>query len=73
MQSSTAHSEREWILIGMAESCAAKGFEETTVADICAAAGVSAESFGQVFADKGECLGAAGDGVVRGGGLAADR
>jgi AcrR family transcriptional regulator len=59
-----AHSEREWILIGMAECCVAKGYEETTVADVCAAAGVSRESFGRAFAGKDECLGAAMEAVV---------
>lgn len=64
VESLTAHSEREWILIGMAECCAAKGYEETTVADICAAAGVSRESFGRIFASKSECLGAAMESIV---------
>lgn len=54
-----SHSEREWILIGMAECCAARGFEVTTAEEVCAAAGVSRESFDQLFADKGECVGAA--------------
>jgi AcrR family transcriptional regulator len=60
-----AHSEREWILIGMAECCAAKGYEATTVADVCDAAGVSRRSFGRVFADKDECLGATMESIVR--------
>jgi AcrR family transcriptional regulator len=59
-----SHSEREWILIGMAECCAAKGYEETTVADVCAAAGVSRESFERIFAGKDECLGAAMESIV---------
>lgn len=60
----TAHSEREWILIGIAECCAARGYEATSVDDICAAAGVSRESFDTLFADKGECLGAAMESIV---------
>lgn len=64
VEPAATHSEREWILIGMAGSCAAKGFEETTVADICAAAGVSRESFERVFADTDECLGAAMESLV---------
>jgi AcrR family transcriptional regulator len=58
-----AHSEREWILIGIAECCAAKGYEATTVDDICAGAGVSKRSFDALFADKGECLGAAAESI----------
>ena len=49
----------------MAESCAAKGFEATTVDDVCAAAGVSLEDFEAAFADKGECLGAAMESFVQ--------
>jgi AcrR family transcriptional regulator len=64
MEPLVAHSEREWILIGIAESCAAKGFEKTTVADVCAAAGVSTESFDRAFTDKEECLGAAMESLV---------
>ena len=59
MKPAVAHSERGWILIGMAECCAAKGYEATTTGDICAEAGVSPTSFEELFADKGECLGAA--------------
>jgi AcrR family transcriptional regulator len=59
MESLAAHSEREWILIGMVESCAARGFEQTSVADVCAAAGVEPASFEELFAGKDECLAAA--------------
>ena len=59
MEPLTAHSEREWILIGIVESCAARGYEATTVDDICAAAGVSRQSFERAFAGVGECAGAA--------------
>jgi AcrR family transcriptional regulator len=64
MEPSVAHSEREWILIGIVECCAAKGYEATTVDDVCAAAGVSRESFDRVFASKDECLGAAMESAV---------
>ena len=60
----TAHSEREWILIGIAECCAARGLEQTSIEDVCAAAGVSRESFDASFADTGECLGAAMESIV---------
>jgi len=48
----------------MAECCAAKGYEAAAVDDVCAASGVSRESFERVFADKGECLGAAMESIV---------
>lgn len=38
-----------WILIGMAESCAAQGYEGTSVEDACAAAGVTRECFDRAF------------------------
>jgi AcrR family transcriptional regulator len=50
--------ERDWILIGMAESCAARGYEATSVDDVCAAAGVTRDCFERTFASKAECLGA---------------
>jgi AcrR family transcriptional regulator len=59
MEPLAAHSEREWILIGMAESCAARGYERTSVDDVCAAAGVERGSFDELFADKADCLAAA--------------
>jgi AcrR family transcriptional regulator len=64
MQPLLTHSEREWILIGMAECCAGKGYEQTTADDICAAAGISSDSFARVFADKRECLDATMEAVV---------
>lgn len=59
MEPLAAHSEREWILIGMAESCAARGYERTSVADVCAAAGVEHASFEALFEGKENCLAAA--------------
>lgn len=58
MEPVTAHSEREWILVGMAERCAALGYEATSVDDVCEAAGVPRESFDDLFSDKGDCLAA---------------
>lgn len=57
-------SEREWVLLGMTESCAERGYEATTVADVCAAAGVSEPLFHELFAGKEECLGAAMEWLV---------
>lgn len=54
-----AHAEREWILLGMAESCAVRGYERTGVEEVCAAAGVERASFEELFAGTGECLAAA--------------
>jgi AcrR family transcriptional regulator len=51
-----AHSQRERILMAMAEACAAKGFGATTIADICEPAGVSRATFYELFKDKEDCL-----------------
>lgn len=59
MERSAIQPQREWIAIGMAECCASRGFEETSVVDVCAAAGVTREVFDQTFAERSECLGAA--------------
>jgi AcrR family transcriptional regulator len=59
MESLAAHSKREWILGGMVESCAARGYERTSVSEVCAAAGVERASFEELFASKDECLTAA--------------
>ena len=64
MEPITAHSEREWILVGIAERCAAQGFEATSVEDVCEAAGVSRESFDGLFASREECLAAAVEAAV---------
>jgi AcrR family transcriptional regulator len=58
MEPLSSHAEREWILIGMAESCAARGFERTGVDDVCAAAGVERASFERLFAGTEDCLAA---------------
>lgn len=54
-----AHSQRERILIAMAESCARKGYGATTIADICEPAGVSRATFYELFKDKEDCFHAA--------------
>lgn len=58
MPSLNSNPERDWILIGMAESCAARGYGATATEDICVAAGVSRASFDASFANKRECMGA---------------
>lgn len=60
----TAHSDRTWILVGMAERCATQGFEATTADDVCAAAGVPRDSFDRLFADKDGCLAATAESAV---------
>ncbi len=47
---------RSRLLEGMAHTVAAKGYAETTLADIVAAANVSRRTFYEHFADKAECL-----------------
>jgi AcrR family transcriptional regulator len=59
MEPLSSHAEREWILVGMAESCATRGFELTTADDVCAEAGVGRASFDELFADLDDCLAAA--------------
>jgi AcrR family transcriptional regulator len=54
-----AHSQRERILVAMAESCANKGFGATTIADIVRPAGVSRATFYELFEDKEDCFQAA--------------
>src|SRR5680860_173911 len=54
-----AHSQRERILVAMAESCASKGYGATTIADVCEPAGVSRATFYELFKDKEDCFHAA--------------
>jgi AcrR family transcriptional regulator len=54
-----AHSQRERILIAMADSCAKKGYGATTIADIVEPAGVSRATFYELFRDKEDCFHAA--------------
>jgi AcrR family transcriptional regulator len=52
-------SQRERILVGMAKSCAEKGYGATTIADICEPVGVSRATFYELFKDKEDCFHAA--------------
>jgi AcrR family transcriptional regulator len=54
-----AHSQRERILIAIAETCARKGYGATTIADIVEPAGVSRATFYELFKDKEDCFHAA--------------
>jgi AcrR family transcriptional regulator len=54
-----AHSQRERILTAIAECCAAKGYNATTIADIVEPAGVSRATFYELFKDKEDCFHAA--------------
>jgi AcrR family transcriptional regulator len=47
---------RSRLLEGMAKAVAAKGYADTTLADIVAAANVSRRTFYEHFTDKAECL-----------------
>lgn len=53
------HSQRERILVAMARSCAEKGYNATTIGDICETAGVSRATFYELFKDKEDCFHAA--------------
>lgn len=54
-----AHSQRERILVAIADACASKGYSATTIADICEPAGVSRATFYELFKDKEDCFHAA--------------
>jgi AcrR family transcriptional regulator len=49
-------SEREQILEAMLRVTSKKGYEETTVAEVTAAAGVSRQAFDDLFTDKQACF-----------------
>ena len=49
-------SQRERLLAAVVRVTAAKGFEQTTVADILGEAGVGRESFYELFDDKLDCM-----------------
>jgi AcrR family transcriptional regulator len=49
-------SQRERLLTAMADAVAAKGYIDTTVADVIARAGVSRASFYLLFSDKADCF-----------------
>ncbi|HEX7059055.1 MAG TPA: TetR/AcrR family transcriptional regulator [Solirubrobacterales bacterium] len=52
-------SQRERILMAMADSCATKGYGATTIGDIVEPAGVSRATFYELFRDKEDCFHAA--------------
>ena len=54
--STAAREHRSRLLQGMAEAVAAKGFAETTIADIVREASVSRRTFYEHFTGKAECL-----------------
>lgn len=49
-------SQRERLLEAMLRVAAAKGYEATTVTDVIEVAGVSRETFDQMFSDKSACF-----------------
>jgi AcrR family transcriptional regulator len=61
-----AESQRERLLVAMADATAAKGYANVAVADVIERAGVSRRSFYEHFANKEECFLAAYDAGVSG-------
>jgi AcrR family transcriptional regulator len=61
-----AESQRERLLVAMADATAAKGYANVAVADVIERAGVSRRSFYEHFANKEECFLAAYDAGVEG-------
>jgi AcrR family transcriptional regulator len=61
-----AESQRERLLVAMADATAAKGYANVAVADVIERAGVSRRSFYEHFANKEECFLAAYDAGVDG-------
>ena len=61
-----AESQRERMLVAMAESCAAKGYANVAVADVIERAHVSRRSFYEHFSNKEDCFLAAYDAGVEG-------
>jgi AcrR family transcriptional regulator len=55
-QGSGVHQHRRRLLEGMAHSVAAKGYPDTTIADIVREAAVSRRTFYEHFTTKAECL-----------------
>jgi AcrR family transcriptional regulator len=61
-----AESQRERMLVAMAEACADKGFANVAVADVIERAHVSRRSFYEHFSNKEDCFLAAYDAGVEG-------
>jgi AcrR family transcriptional regulator len=57
-------SEREQILHAISELCAERGYSETTIDEVIARSGVSAEVFDELFPDKEQCAKAAVDAIL---------
>jgi AcrR family transcriptional regulator len=57
-------SERERVLEAMVRVAAVRGYEETTIAEVIEAAGVSREAFDSMFPDKESCFLEAYDAVM---------
>jgi AcrR family transcriptional regulator len=57
-------SERERILGAISELCSERGYAETTVDEVIARSGVSAEVFEELFPDKEQCAKAAVDAIL---------
>jgi len=57
-------TQRDRLLVGMAETVAEHGYAATPVAEVLKAAGVSRRTFYEQFADKEDCFLAAYDAVV---------
>jgi AcrR family transcriptional regulator len=63
-QAYAVRSERERLLEAMVRVAAAKGYEATTVADVIEAAGVTRETFDEMFASREACFLEAYDAVI---------
>jgi AcrR family transcriptional regulator len=63
-QAYSVRSQRERLLEAMVRVAAAKGYETTTLADVIEVAGVSEETFHEMFADKESCFLEAYDAVI---------
>jgi AcrR family transcriptional regulator len=63
-QAYAVRSERERLLEAMIRAAAAKGYEETTVADVIEAASVTRETFDEMFTSREACFLEAYDAVI---------
>jgi AcrR family transcriptional regulator len=59
-----AQSQRDRIMLGVAETVKERGYAKTTVAEICARAGVSTATFYELFRDRDDCLMAAANSLL---------
>jgi AcrR family transcriptional regulator len=49
-------SQRDRLVASMAEACAEKGYQSTTVSDVARRAGVSTQTFYELFSNKLDCM-----------------